>query len=106
VLEPNHALVMWTWAFILEPLPQNRTRLLVRERYPGWIRLAVPTRFGLLRALGAVVDYVIGDPLHFAMERKMMLGLKQRAEHSPNPAGPAAAPASPRGGEPQETGSR
>jgi hypothetical protein len=47
---------MWTWAFILEPLPQNRTRLLVRERYPGWIRLAVPTRFGLLRALGAVVD--------------------------------------------------
>jgi hypothetical protein len=43
----------------------------------------VPARFGLLRALGAVVDYVIGDPLHFAMERKMMLGLKQRAEQPP-----------------------
>jgi hypothetical protein len=35
VLEPNHALVMGTWAFVLEPLPKHRTRLLVREPYPG-----------------------------------------------------------------------
>jgi hypothetical protein len=29
-----------------------------------------------------VIDYLVGDPVHFAMERKMMLGLKQRTEPS------------------------
>jgi hypothetical protein len=82
VLAPNHALVMGTWAFVLEPVPGGRTRLLVREPYPGWLRLAVPARFGLLRALGAAIDYAVGEPLHFAMERKMLLGLKQRAEQA------------------------
>ena len=82
VLEPNHALVMGTWAFVLDPAPGRRTRLLVREPYPGWLRLAVPARFGLLRALGAAIDYAVGEPLHFAMERKMLLGLKQRAEQA------------------------
>jgi hypothetical protein len=33
---------------------------------------------GCAAALG-LIDYLIGDPLHFAMERKMML-LKERAE--------------------------
>ena len=80
VLEPNHALVIGTWAFVLQPLAEHRTRLLVRERDSGWIRLLTPQRSGLLRAAGAVIDYVIAEPLHFAMTRKMMLGLKQRAE--------------------------
>ena len=80
VLEPNSALVIGTWAFILQPLDGNRTRLLVRERDAGWLRLVAPRRFGLLRGLGAVIDYTVGEPLHFAMVRKMMLGLKQRAE--------------------------
>jgi hypothetical protein len=80
ILEPNRALVIGTWAFILEPLPYNRTRLLVRERDSGWIRLLTPRRSGLLRAAGSIIDYVIAEPLHFAMTRKMMLGLKQRAE--------------------------
>ena len=75
VLEPNRALVMGTWAFVLKPIEGGRTRLLVREPYPGWIRLVVPARSGLLRAMGAAIDYVIGEPLHFLMERKMMLGL-------------------------------
>jgi hypothetical protein len=82
ILEPNHAFVMGTWAFILEPLAQQRTRLLVRERDAGWLRVLTPRRFGLLRAAAAAFDYIIGEPLHFAMDRKMMLGLKQRAEHS------------------------
>ena len=69
---------MGTWAFVLDPLAGGRTRLLVREAY-RWIRLAVPVRFGLLRAIGAAIDYAVGA-LHFVMERKMMLGLKQRAE--------------------------
>jgi hypothetical protein len=80
VLEPNRALVIGTWAFTLLPLDENRTRLLVRERDAGWLRLLVPRGCGLLRALAAIIDYAVGEPLHFAMVRKMMLGIKQRAE--------------------------
>jgi hypothetical protein len=46
------------------------------------MRLLAPRRFGLLRAAGGLVDYAIAEPLHSAMVRKMMLGLKQRAEQS------------------------
>ena len=83
VLEPNRALVIGSWAFVLQPLPGQRTRLIVRERDVGWLRLVAPRRSGLLRAAGSILDYVIGEPLHALMERKMMLGLKQRAEASP-----------------------
>jgi hypothetical protein len=80
VIEPGRALVIGTWAFILQPLPGRRTRLLVRDRDWGYLRAAAPRRLALLRAALGVIDYLIGEPLHFAMERKMMLGLKQRAE--------------------------
>ncbi|MGZ4576232.1 MAG: hypothetical protein ACXVX1_00600 [Mycobacterium sp.] len=80
VLEPDHALVIGTWAFVLLPLNHNRTRLLVRERDAGWLRLLAPRRSGLLRGLGAVIDYAVAEPLHSAMTRKMMLGIKERAE--------------------------
>lgn len=30
----------------------------------------MPTRSGLPRALGAAIVYVVGEPLHFAMERR------------------------------------
>ena len=86
VLEPNRALVLGTWAFVLEPI-EGSTRLLVREREPSWIRRLAPRRSGLLRAVGGLVDYVIGEPLHFVMTRKMMTGLKARAERSSRPAG-------------------
>lgn len=93
VLEPGRALVIGTWAFILQPLPGDRTRLLVRNRDWGYLRPGAPRRFALLRAALSVIDYLIGDPLHFAMERKMMLGLKQRAESAAAPRGPAASAA-------------
>ncbi|MEM6105551.1 hypothetical protein AAHS21_04660 [Mycobacterium sp. 050272] len=80
VLEPQRALVIGTWAFVLVPMSDNRTRLLVRERDAGWLRSLAPRGSGLLRAFGAVIDYTVGEPLHFAMVRKMMLGIKQRAE--------------------------
>ncbi|MFZ1175138.1 MAG: hypothetical protein WAO15_02445 [Mycobacterium sp.] len=80
VLEPNHVLVIGTWAFTLLPLDENHTRLLVRERDAGWLRLLAPRRSGVLRALGAAIDYTVGEPLHFAMMRKMMLGIKKRAQ--------------------------
>jgi hypothetical protein len=82
VLEPNRAFVMGTWAFVLRPHSGGGTRLLVRERAAGWLRLAAPRRCGILRAIGSLIDYVVAEPLHFAMVRKMMLGLKQRAEYS------------------------
>jgi hypothetical protein len=58
-----------SWAFVLHPLTQGRTRLLVRWRSdfadsPG-------SRFWN--------DWGIELP-HFLMERKMMLGIKERAE--------------------------
>jgi hypothetical protein len=80
VLERNRALVIGTWAFALLPSGENRTRLLVRERDAGWLRLLMPRGCGPLRALAAGIDYAVGEPLHFAMVRKMMLGIKQRAE--------------------------
>jgi hypothetical protein len=75
VIEPGRALVIGTWAFVLRPLPGGRTRLLVRDRDWGYLRAAAPPRLALLRAALGVIDYLIGEPLHFAMERKMMLGL-------------------------------
>jgi hypothetical protein len=82
VLEPGRALVVGTWAFILQPMRGGRTRLLVRDRDTGWLRLLVPRRFALPRLGLSLLDYLVGDPLHFVMERRMMLGLKQRAECS------------------------
>jgi hypothetical protein len=93
VLEPNRALVIGTWAFVLRRLPGDRTRLLVRERDGGYLRPMVPRRFGLARAALGVVDYVVGDPLHFLMERRMMLGLKERSERRRDEVPLAAAPA-------------
>jgi len=78
--EPGRALVIGSWAFILRPLPGERTRLLVRERDRGWLRPLAPRRIGTLRAAGGLIDYLAGEPLHFAMVRKMMLGIKERAE--------------------------
>lgn len=57
---------MATWQFVLEPERQG-TRLLVRQR------LAYsPDMAWIWRMI---------EPVNFVMERKMMLGIKQRAEH-------------------------
>ncbi len=54
-----------TWQFILEPEPQG-TRLLVRQRLAYSADMAWVWR--------------LVEPINFVMERKMMLGIKQRAE--------------------------
>jgi hypothetical protein len=76
VLEPNRTLVLdmrnlggfdWVWQFGLYPVDQNRTRLVSRSRVctkTVWARLAT---------------YAI-EPAGFVMTRRMLLGLKQRAE--------------------------
>jgi hypothetical protein len=76
VVEANRALVLdmrnlggfdWVWQFGLYPVDQNRTRLVSRSRVctkTVWARLAT---------------YAI-EPAGFVMTRRMLLGLKQRAE--------------------------
>jgi hypothetical protein len=58
-----------TWAFVIEPVDSGTSRLIVRWRcdfaptlqgYLGW-------KYGI-------------EPVHFVMERKMLKGIKQRAE--------------------------
>lgn len=57
-----------SWAFVLERLDEHTTRLLVRDRA------------GIQANLAEVVANFVMEPVHFFMQRKMMLGLKQRAE--------------------------
>lgn len=57
-----------TWQFILEPQGANATRLILRSRTPG-----TPTK-------AAILGSKIGYAFQFFMERKMLLGLKERAE--------------------------
>lgn len=56
------------WAFVLEPIDANRTRLLARasgdyDRPAVWLLLQLVWR-----------------PMHFAMERKQLLNLRRRSE--------------------------
>ena len=76
ICEPPKALVLGsntdspgTWGFYLEEVDEGTTRLIVRGR-GEW-------KPGLINWLGA---YVVFEPAHFIMERKMLLGIKQRAE--------------------------
>ena len=60
-----------TWAFVLNPAEHNRTRLIVRTRTRPWT--------------GSRIVFRLYDPAHFLMERKMLLGIKDRAEAQPEP---------------------
>jgi hypothetical protein len=75
-IERNRALVLdmrnmgafdWVWQFGLYKVDENRTQLVSRSR--------VRTR----RAWARLLTYVI-EPAGFLMTRRMLLGLKQRAE--------------------------
>ena len=66
VFDPPHALALAGWSLVLRPLPDGRTRLLARGQTPGG-----PARV----AYGALLELP-----HFVMERKMLLGIKERAE--------------------------
>jgi hypothetical protein len=74
-LEPKHALVVrsddgnWVWALVLEP-DQAMTRLISRNR------IAIPGARWLQRAFAR---YMM-EPGSLIMERKMLLGIKVRAE--------------------------
>lgn len=57
-----------TWAFLLDPVDETTTRLIVRSRSGP--------KAGLSR-------FLLFDPIHFIMERKMMLGIRDRVEAGP-----------------------
>jgi hypothetical protein len=60
-----------TWAFIVQPADERRTRLIVRFR-SAW-----------QPSLGATLfQHLLLEPAHFIMERGMLLGIRQRAEGS------------------------
>jgi hypothetical protein len=81
VLEPPHHFALGDgWHFILREMPVGTTRLVVRQRGDGWFKGL--THIPPVRAVGALVDYVFGDPLHFAMERGMLKGIASRAERA------------------------
>ena len=70
-LEPNRVLVLGGWgAFVLEPVGES-TRLIVRTRGAGRPNVALAP-FGLL----------VFEPAHFIMQRRMLLGIKERAERA------------------------
>ncbi|MDX6402237.1 MAG: hypothetical protein QOF27_2843 [Gaiellaceae bacterium] len=86
IVEPGRALVLQgdlpiarrppfdsTWAFILCEQPDGTTRLLSRERY-GYKRWWAPF----------VVEPT--QAMSFVMSRKMLLGIRDRAERCPTPA--------------------
>jgi hypothetical protein len=60
-----------TWTFILAPMNPDATRLILRSR-GGQSESFAAMVFGRL----------LFDPVHFIMERKMMLSIKQRAENT------------------------
>jgi hypothetical protein len=77
VVEPERAFVVrstdgrWVWAFVLEPVGDT-TRLTSRNR------IATPDAGRLTR----LFNLLVMEPGSLVMERKMLLGIKQRAERT------------------------
>jgi len=77
-LEENiaHRMPFGTWVFVLLKEGDGATRLLARTR----------NSFG--RGMGnALINKYGLEPVHFLMERRMLLGIKKRAESSVTPGG-------------------
>lgn len=76
-LEQNRSLVLrdeiekGSWAFVLKPIGEKQTRLIVRAR--GDAAVSVQRAF---------INYALFEPAHFIMERKMLLTLKEKAERA------------------------
>jgi hypothetical protein len=94
LVEPPRALVLrqqppehpWdaTWAFLIIPMSAERSRLLSRSR-----TAKTPGAAGVAARIGAELM----GPIILLMTRKMLLGIKERAEHQARrpPAEPASA---------------
>jgi hypothetical protein len=80
-LEPNRLLRLGAgWSFVLEALPDTQTRFLVRMRGDGLVRASIPRHLRAARGLASLIDYLIAEPLDSVMVRRMLLGIRHRAE--------------------------
>ncbi len=76
-IRPNRALVLrdivdqGSWSFILRPIENERTRLIIRARGSSPKTPAMK-----------LFHYALLEPSHFIMERKMLMTLKELAEKS------------------------
>ena len=73
-IEPERAIVLKPWgAFVLQPIDEKTTRMIIRSQgdYEPDLNNAV---------LNFLLWRVFYEPAHFIMERKMLLGIKARAE--------------------------
>lgn len=66
ILQPERVIGDIPGRFVLQPVGDSRTRLLLREP------LAIPERAGYA--------WVVWDPMHFVMEQRLLQGIKERAE--------------------------
>jgi hypothetical protein len=72
-LVPGRALVLEGWgAFVLHPVDDSTTRLIARTRGDG--------RPSLGAVALAPIGLLVFEPAHFIMQRRMLLGIKERAE--------------------------
>jgi hypothetical protein len=73
LVRPDTVLVLERWgSFVLRPIDSVSTRLIVRTRGGG------PDQPGSIAA--APLGFLVFEPIHFLMERKMLLTIKRRAE--------------------------
>ncbi len=73
-IEAGRAIVLEkTWTFFLRPIDEHSTRLIIRGR--GEFKPDLKNAL-----LNFILWRGVFEPVHFIMERKMMLGIKQRAE--------------------------
>ena len=73
-IEPGRAIVLKPWgAFVLQPIDEERTRLIIRSQGDYDPDLRNPL-------LNFLLWRVVYEPAHFIMERRMLLGIKERAE--------------------------
>lgn len=78
-IQPNHALVLrcgevdepclGAWQFVLRELPEGKTRLIMRERRSA------------NESIHSMLPNLILEPGYLIMDRGMLLGIKDRAEH-------------------------
>jgi hypothetical protein len=71
-VDPGKSFVLENWgAFVLRPVDSRQTRLIVRTR--GWDTPTPASKAG---------QYIL-EPLHYLMERRMLMGIRDRAEAGP-----------------------
>jgi hypothetical protein len=70
-LSPSDAQERGAWAFVLEKVDERTTRLILRERSGHKPRMR-----------DVVFNYLFMERQHFIMERRMLRGIKERAERA------------------------